>query len=291
MADTVQILKISNEDYHARPEWSSSQIKLLPKDPMLFEGRHITKTMPFKRTPAMILGTKVHRILLDGAWTIDIPDYVLSKVGSTNTNAYRTWEHELFSNCPVEERPVPVKEDDPIKHMVASLRAHKTVHDLLASSVFREQSIIWSDPITGLGLRARLDDVAHYNDRNVLWDLKTANDISPYACDKQIATLGYHRSLDWYATGLAKAGDQLEYGGGIDVYLIVWVQSSAPYYVAVDELDDDTMSTAAQENSDARDELRSRLQADERGDPGAWQPDNYHLIRRKAKLPDWYKEV
>ncbi len=134
--------------------------------------------------------------------------------------------------------------------------------------------------------------MAHYAATNFLWDLKTANDISPYACDKQIATLGYHRSLDWYATGLAKAGDQLEFGGGIDKYLIVWAQSSAPYTVAVDELDDDVMSTAHQENSDARDELHSRLQADARGDPNAWLPDNYHLIRRKAKLPDWYqKEV
>lgn len=289
MTDTppVQVLDITNEKYHARPEWSASQTKLLPGDPMLFEGRHISKVMPFKRTAAMELGTQVHRALLDGTPTMVIPPEVLSKSGAKAGDAWKDFRAEY------EPASVLVKdESDPIAIMLARLRAHKTVQELLEASVFREQSIIWTDPTTGLGCRARPDDVARRNNKNILWDLKTASDISERACDNQVADLGYHRSLEWYATGLAKIGDRLTFGSNIDTYLIVWVKSSAPYRVAVDEIDKDAIDTAAQENAVAREDLLRRLGLHCAGDAGAWLPDNYHLIRRKLKLPKWYeKEV
>ena len=286
----VPILDITNEEYHARSEWSASQVKLLPGDPMLFCGRHITKTMPFKPTAAMKLGTKVHRILLDGAETKNIPDDVLSKVGSINTNAYRAWEYKLFSGLPIKDRPVPVKEDDPIKLMIANLRAHKTVKQLRAASVFQEKSIIWTDRETGLELRARPDDVAYYDAKNFLWDLKTGNDIRPHKRRSQIAELGYHRSLEWYRTGLRAARDQLDFGGKIDKCLIVWVQSAEPYHVVVDQIAERALSRAHEANYRAKKDLAKRLKLQEAGDPEAWLPDNYHLIQPDMDLPDYEYE-
>lgn len=288
----VQVLDISNADYHGRSECSSSRIKLLPGNPMLYKGRYIDDppTMPFKRTDAVILGTKVHRALLDGTEVRDVPDSALTKSRAKSGDAWKDYDAKYGDKYVLV---VPGnKKDDGIRPMLANLRAHKTVQELLEASVFREQSIIWTDPTTGLGCRARLDDVARRKNRNILWDLKTASDISERACDNQAATLGYHRSLEWYATGLAQVGDRLTFGSNIDTYLIVWVQSSAPYHIAVDEIDKDTIDTAAQENAVAREDLLHRLGLHCAGDDSAWLPDNYHLIRRKLKLPKWYeKEV
>jgi len=294
----VQILDISNAKYHAMDGvWSSSQLKLLPGDPMLFDVQHIAKTMPFKRTKAMELGTKVHRLLLDGAETIDIPPEVLSKVGSTNTNAYRRWEIDVFLSNPTD-RPVPVKSDDPIKHIIANLRAHKMVRELLSASVFREQSIVWTDRDTGLKLRSRADDVAYFPNADQprkLWDLKTCSSIEERDKQSQMLALKYHRSLDHYGTGLAVAGGSslLSWDGSIDEVLIVWAETSEPYRVHVQAVAERALSRAAEQNWAAKEDLARRLVLHAAGDPDAWLPDDYHLPRPELDLPEYeyQKEV
>jgi hypothetical protein len=283
--DDVQILDISNEKYHEMPGWSSSQIKLLPDDPMLFNGRYISKTMPFQRTPAMELGTAIHRALLDGTPTMVIPSDVLSKSGAKSGNAWKEFraEHES-SNVLVKS------EDDAICHILANLRAHKIVWQLLDASVFREQSIVWTDEETGLDLRARPDDVARIAGSNILWDLKTTADTSRRACQKTLSSMGYHRSLDHYATGLGKASaaDLFDNANmGIDRHLIVWVNTSPPYDVVVDPISERALVRAYEQNEDAKADLAQRLCLHAGGDPEAWLPTDYHLIQPELDLPEW----
>lgn len=267
----AELLDISNEEYHARDEWSSSQVKLLPEQPMLFHGRHIARTMPFKPTAAMALGTAVHRILLDGTPIMVIPADVLSKSGSKAGNAWKDFraEHEGSS--------VLVKVDDPIKHMLANLRSHEIVQQLLAASVFREQSIVWTDPETGLPCRARPDDVAAVQSRYIEWDLKTTSDLAPRKLSQKVDELGYHRSLDWYSDGLAHVRPDLQ----IHKYLIVWVRSAPPYDVSVRPIHPMAMANAAGDNREARLDLVRRL------DSGDWLPKDYHKIGPSIDLPEY----
>ncbi len=285
----IKLLDISNEEYHASPGYSSTMLKLLPDDPMLFAGRHISKTMPFKRTAAMELGTNVHRALLDDTPTKVIPDDVLTKSKAKAGNAWKDFraEHEASN--------VLVKEDDPIRHILANLRAHKMVKRLLAASVFREQSIFWTDEATGLAMRSRADDVALFPKAAKpvkLWDLKTANDVRPHKRRAQISELKYHRSLDHYSTGSAKAGAAglLNWDGLIDEVLIVWAQTTEPYTVVVDPIAERAISRAHDQNLAAYEDLARRLALHAGGHAEAWEPNDYHLVQPPLDLPEWEYE-
>ncbi len=282
----VQILSISNEEYHASDGYSSTMLKLLPGDPMLFDGRYVSKTMPFKRTPSMELGTAIHRALLDGTPTMVIPPEVLSKSGSKAGNAWKDFKAEY------DATHVLVKAGDPMIHIVANLRAHKQVKLLLAASVCREKSIFWTDEETGLALRSRADDVSLFPKAKApvkLWDLKTANDVRPHKRRAQISELKYHRSLDHYSTGLAKAGAAglLNWDGLVDTMLIVWVQTSEPYKVVVEPIAERAMSRAHDQNLAAYEDLARRLALHAGGHAEAWEPDNYHDVQPPVDLPDW----
>ena len=92
MVTPVEIRDLTNEEYHALPSWSSSQLKLLPDEPELFYKRFVEKhpAFQFKPTASMDLGTSVHRIILEGTPVKMIPDDVLGTDGAKRGN---TWKH------------------------------------------------------------------------------------------------------------------------------------------------------------------------------------------------------
>ena len=155
----VRETKCTTEEYHARDEWSNSQVKALPKDPVGFYRQHITKEFPHKPTASQRLGTAVHRILLDGDEVLEIPDDVLASDRSKRGNAWKDFEAE-------HKKKVLVKPgdawDDNIRHMVASVRAEPMAVKLLAAPGWTEKTLIYRDDQTGLPLRTRPDKICKF---------------------------------------------------------------------------------------------------------------------------------
>ena len=273
--EAILIEDLTLDEYHALCGFSSSAMKLLPGKPQLFKGRHIDGTMPFKRTLAMVLGTQIHRLLLDGTPTKDIPDTALSANRARAGKAWKAFEAE-WGKTHVLIKPGDEK-DQQKKLILKNLREHEAVRGLLAASVLREQSILWLDEATGVICRLRADAVAEFPAINILWDLKTANNMSDYAIRNQIGELGYHRSLDWYATGLARPPLSIV----IDAYVLVFVGTTAPFTVKVIPIDERAMAEAGRQNEAARIDLVRRFKHND------WLPGGYHDLRPTMDLNEW----
>jgi len=277
----VQILDLSNEEYHARPEWSSSQVKLLPRDVELFHRRHIEKhpAFQFKQTASMAIGTAVHDIVLEDTPVVMIPEEVLQrrkKKGSetefTFAKAGAPWE-EFKAAHP---GAVLCKDDDPILHMVASIKGEPAAMKWLDAEGPVEQSMFYRDEETGLGLRARLDKLCLASGGSVILDLKSTV-VDPHSereVAKQIYTFGYHRQGAWYWDA-AEA-----WGHDIEALLLAFVRNSAPYDCHVWELSGMALELGRHRNRTARRELAARLQSNN------WKPESFGRISM-IDVPDW----
>jgi hypothetical protein len=119
--------------------------------------------------------------------------------------------------------------------MAASVRRHPAAAALLAQGK-AEQSFWWDDATTGLRCKCRPD---WYYGTTVV-DLKTTTDASPSGFARSIATFRYHVQASHYLTGLH----------GAERFVFIAVEKTAPYAVAVYELDAAALA--------AGDELRQR---------------------------------
>lgn len=93
-----------------------------------------------------------------------------------------------------------------------------------------EQPIEWTDGVTGIQVRGRVD---HINGR--LSDLKSTARIAAF--QRQAASLMYHAQLAFYSDGLEANGFEFLYPP-----VLIAVESVAPFDVAVYTLDDDTLA-------------------------------------------------
>jgi len=261
-------------EYHARPEWSSSQVKMLPDDVVGFYRRHITGEFPFKQTASTKLGDAVHRALLDGAQVMDIPPEVLSKNGAKAGSAWTQFAAENSDK-------VLVKADDPIKHMVASVRAEPAAMRLLEAPGWTEHTLVYRDEETGLWLRTRPDRIIRLKDGLVLPDIKSTKDPLPgdHHFGKEIATLDYHRQAAWYRDGVSLWLP----GEPMARFAPIAVRNAPPYECVVHDLDEDDIDQGQRENRRALEELKRRLES------GDWNLST-HGQAVPISLPKWRKE-
>ena len=272
---TVATPDLTNEEYHALPSWSSSQTKLLPDEPELFFRRHVEKApaFQFNQTASMKLGTAVHRAILDGTPVKLIPDDVLSASGAKAGKAWKQFEAEFHDL-------VLCKPDDPILHMVESIRAEPMAAKWLAAEGSIEQSIAYEDPVTGLPLRARPDKAATVeDDRVVILDPKTTTK-DPYSgreMAKVMAEFGYHKQAAWYWDAVELLGKSVE------AFLFIFVQNKAPYVCHVVEMTPEDIERGRRQNRRALDDLARRLESDN------WKPETYGTVTY-VELPEWYRK-
>jgi len=119
--------------------------------------------------------------------------------------------------------------------MADSVHRHPAAAVLLAQGK-AEQSFWWDDASTGLRCKCRPD----WCSGSTVVDLKTTTDASPAAFARSVATFRYHVQASHYLAGLH----------GAERFVFIAVEKTAPYAVAVYELDAAAMA--------AGDELRQR---------------------------------
>jgi hypothetical protein len=289
---------LTDSAYHAAPGWSSSQIRLLPKDPLTFRNRHLCrrdentirclrpldecqcllgpKFDSFTPTEAMKLGTALHRVLLDGAEIEVIPSKLLTPSGARPTGAKTLpplleWEAEHWDSVHV------TKKDSPLHRMVASVHAEERASGTINSSTtIRERSIWWEDSVTGLLCKARIDIWYHGYE---LVDLKTTRSPRPGKREfgGEIAAYQLDRQIAWYCEA------------AMAVYMVpekqgfIAVGNQPPYECWYHEIDDALLNHGWQLNVAARKELAAGLES------GYWLPEGYGEPH-PAEVPDWYIE-
>ena len=123
--------KSTLEEYHARREWSHSQIEDLYTSPPLFHGRHITGEYPRKASSDFDAGTVAHMLLTSPAEQSElvaiIPRKVLASNGARSGNAWKEWRAEQGGKICMKPA-----EFEPVRQMIRNVHADPIAADLLS---------------------------------------------------------------------------------------------------------------------------------------------------------------
>ena len=230
---------IPEANYHADTELapelgrslSVSGAKTILRTPALFDHQRRNGRPP---KDAFDVGTIAHELILRGGdkriRVIDAYDWR----GKASQDAKKAAHAEGL---------VPVHRGDLLEasRIAAAVRRHSLAAAILSEGD-PEVSFYWIDEATGLTLRGRVDWLRD----NAIVDVKTTKDASPAAFAKDAANYRYDMQADHYTEGVeALTGKRLP-------FLFLCVENTAPYLVAVYQLDDAAMDRGARANAEAR---------------------------------------
>jgi exodeoxyribonuclease VIII len=222
MSDPRIVLDLPETEYHSHPALSSTGARLLLDSPARFR---YAQSHPQPHKDAFDLGTAVHtKVLGVGSNVITYPEEHLTPSGAVSTKAATVaWAEEQRANGFVVIGRTQASQVDGMAEAVLALPEARAV---LESVVGREVSI-FAD-IDGVSIRARFDI---YDGHNAA-DLKTARDASPKGFNTSVGRYGYHVQDQWYREAhTAVTVTELE------SFKFVVVENTAPYLVAVYDLD------------------------------------------------------
>lgn len=212
----MRIDDMDEATYHARPEVSSTQARLLLDSPARYKHA-LTATRDHSAT--FDLGSAVHAQVLGVGW-----DVVELPFDDWRSKAAREARDEVRASGGI---PMLAKDLVQAHAMTAAVLAHSTARDVFEQATGREVSIFGE--VDGVPMRCRFDALS--NDDTTAVDLKTTLDASPAGFRKSIAQYGYHVQAAWYEDTL-EASD-----GERPSMTFVTVEKTAPYLVAVYTLD------------------------------------------------------
>lgn len=209
---------ISIEAYHAnRTHLSSTQIKLAKKSLKEFEWylsgkivqekkRHFDFGNAFELALLDREGfSKKVTIMQDQEWcmkvTSDNPEVKVPR----NTNAYRALRDEALLGRDADYQIIDYGPESyaTIEAMLESCYADKVIQGLIRNTEY-QLSLFWTDPETGLGLKTRPDICKRK--KNVIVNVKTAEDGSPEAFSKELAKYDYPLQACIEMTGCVQTG-------------------------------------------------------------------------------------
>jgi len=263
-------------EYHARSEWSHSQIETLITSPSLFHGRYITREFPREESKEFDIGTVAHAALLEPAGL----DAVLAIIprDALNEQGHRKGAKWLAWSAANEEK-VQMKREEaaPIMHMVENVLAHK-VGPWFAGDGETEFTITWEDAETGLKLRARPDRIFEAPAGLVLIDLKTTRAANPRKFINDAVEFGYHRQAAYYLDAA------ISYGMEPRGFVFVTVNKTPAHEVMAIQLPERAIEFGRQQNREALHELAWRLSENR------WESRTANDII-ELDLPEWaYKD-
>ncbi len=269
-------LNISNADYHASEALGSSDLKKLSKSGAHYQASLAEET---EQSAEMRFGSIVHMMILE-------PDKVRDQifVGEYNTrrgkdfdNACKEGEGKLICNR---------EEYNRAQECVEAFRKQAIDHPYLNGQKYqllegiKEASFYWQDPVTGLMLKARPDNITP---TGVITDIKTCQDASPDGFQRAIAQYQYHLSAAHYlrvVNGVMSTPGQIFDIARPVAFAFVCIESKAPYAMATYFLSADSLDLGLTEADRA-------MQTYIKGTTtGVWEA--YPKELSEISVPRWY---
>jgi hypothetical protein len=213
----------SNEQYHKRPELSSSDIKHMLDSPMHFHRMVIEKHLLPEREPnaAFDLGTCAHECFL-------IQD-TSAFVALTESIDRRTKEGKekwaRFEQDNMGKRIITLEQYEHLMRMFDVIASNPRVNELY-DGCRPEVGALYIDPATGLPCKFR-PDILHMRDRHIT-DYKTCMSAAPHEFGKAVARYHYHLSAAHYM-----AGANVLWPGQIQDYYFIAQEKTEPYAIAI----------------------------------------------------------
>lgn len=262
---------LSNAEYHGGPGVNKSLLDIVARSPMhakfYLESREAGERSP--PTAAQALGTAFHSLLLEpedfAATYIVAPKFDRrTKVGKEEAAAF---EAEHAGKTPIDQET-----HDTLFGMARAVQAHPAAKALLAAPGKAEQSVYWTDELTGELCRCRPD---FWREDGIIVDVKTSEDASPEGFAKSLVNYRYHVQAPWYCDGIEAATGEAPKG-----FVFLVVEKKPPFAVAVYALDAESMALgriAARENLDTLARCRSS---------GVWP--GYGDTIQQLGVPQWF---
>ena len=220
---TNLIHNLSNADYHAHPDVSSSQLKHMLRTPAHFKA---SLQVPKEPSDAMKLGSLVHTLLLE-PHLVDDEYTVMPKFDRRTKQGKADYEDWLEHNA--HKSIITADQMDTATAMTDSLKQSSVAKLLKVNRTLIEASIFYSDAVTGIDCRVRPDFLITPCDAfptGLIVDLKTTENASQNAFMRTIANFGYHLSAAMYLDGYEA------HFGTRPAYIWLVVERDAPYAVA-----------------------------------------------------------
>lgn len=188
-------MDIPNEEYHAGPGISKSQLDDIAISPATYQWR---KGAPVdeEKTKALDLGTDFHCAVLEPERFEKM--YRVAPEVNRRTNDGKTKEKEFFELCKAEGAiPITHDESRKIDLMRGSVMAHPIAKQLITAIGHAEASIYWYDESSGQLCRCRPDKFIP--DWNWIVDVKTTADMRKFR--REFYDLRYHVQDPFYSDG------------------------------------------------------------------------------------------
>lgn len=233
------------EIYHASPAWGASMLKTFRFRRAKCRDVFVTGArLQDPPSPQMEFGTIIHSVLLDQRDVDEVcavyPTNILAKNGAASTGAVKN-----FAAVARASRQFPMKLDDYDRILECRDSFLRTFGRWRVLATHTEQSIYWTDSLTGLPCKARPDWICKTADSWFIFDLKTTNNAHPAAFRKKIEGTGDETGY-WLQAAHYLAGVQAVLGGNA-TFKFVAVQTDYPYSCAVHEVDPESMTLAQSE--------------------------------------------
>ncbi len=264
---------------------SPSRLILFREDPELYKYRYIDKED--KDTKLMELGTLIHKAVLEPGTFQD--DYMIlpekTEANDLDTKALKALceEYGLKVSGTKAEKLERLREagvtiepqfDELMAAMADSGKILVPHHTLKKALAIKEK--IYSHPKVGpwvqlsqkekrgwfeindVIMRFQIDGFFEHNGVGVVWDLKTTKDWEKRRFERNLFENGFHIQLELYRKAI-KAIENKE----INAFMIIAVETTAPFRVRYYQLDAASLDAAALEIDVYLKEYKERLQAND----------------------------
>ena len=214
--DALMVEQMSNDEYHARPEHSSSQLKDMLRSGAHFYSKYIAKEVEKETSSAMSFGTLVHTAFLepeqfDNEFVI-MPEDAPKRPTATQLKAKNPSPETLgaiawwgrFDAESAGKSIVTVEQVNGAKRIADNLKKLSSYADMQNNYGMAEASIFYTDPVFDLQLRIRPDFHIVPCDafpNGVIFDLKTTTDARTNEFSRKCANFGYDLSAAMYREG------------------------------------------------------------------------------------------
>lgn len=222
---------------------------------------------PSPPSPAMLLGTAIHRLILEPSLIGEFAIWGLAD--GQNVRRGKVWEQFQADN---EGKFIVTKtECEAMIGTAVGARKNEPIRRYAGAAGPTEVSMFWEHPHTKRRFKARLDKLIP--EKHTIFDLKSTRDCHSYKFGSQAFSLGYHikMAIQWY-------GYKTLTGHEPDMKLGA-IESKAPHESAVYRVTKDILLQGTEE----LDLLVEKL--DECEKTGAWPPEQDE--ETDLVLPQW----
>lgn len=236
------IEKMSNDEYHARPEFSSSQLKDILRSGAHFYSKNIAKEVERETKKHLDFGTLAHTLFLEPEqfWNEfavipeDAPkpptDIMRNAKNPSEDSIKRVQWWDAFAAEHGTKITITAEQLAGAERIANNLRMLSSYADMQNNFGMAEASIFFTDPVFDLQLRIRPDyHIAPCRAFPFGWigDVKTTIDARPHAFSKKCADFGYDLSAAMYREGF-----QQYYGTEEKPpFVLLTAESSIPFNV------------------------------------------------------------